>query len=160
MARRIFHSPYESPSGFARKWAAVSKRLRRRLIYYIHKKSLASAEIDSRRGGDEETPVHFSGSAYKRSAGRKWYLFFFFSHSERSTARPAGRWPTVFKAELWPCLQCFARLGCLRRWLKTTATPPSPIVGGGEQFYVGERGNITKGKGCNFMKKKLMAKTS
>lgn len=46
-------------------------------IYYRHKKSLSSVEIDSRRGQDEETPVWFSGSAYE---GTLQQMISFFYH--------------------------------------------------------------------------------
>lgn len=71
---------YDSPDNgneSGPQWANRSAYIKHPLIYYRHKKSLSSVEIDSRRGQDEETPVWFLGSAYK---GAMQQMISFFYH--------------------------------------------------------------------------------
>lgn len=64
--RALSLSLHRSPgSGSGPLWANRSADIKDPLIYYRHKNSLSTVEIDSRRGQDEETPVWFSGSAYE-----------------------------------------------------------------------------------------------
>lgn len=86
LALRWYDSP-DNGNESGPQWANRSAHFKHPLIYYRHKKSLSSVEIDSRRGQDEETPSGFRGQLTKEHCS-KWYHFSIINW-------PPGRWPCL-----------------------------------------------------------------